>query len=141
MQLSAQLHFRLDQGQACADAYDKLRSAGQATRLEQKANYLAAYVSAGLAAKVPELMSKLGLKPRDSYEVGFNRACAVADVGEYDAAETAVKAAYKVGKCGLVGVLLTFDIFLGGCEYCCALLNIVWQYMYTGPTSSNVHPG
>eukprot|EP00878_Enallax_costatus_P023322 GHUV01024796.1.p1 GENE.GHUV01024796.1~~GHUV01024796.1.p1 ORF type:complete len:527 (+),score=199.75 GHUV01024796.1:936-2516(+) len=43
-------------------------------------------------------MSKLGVKPRDSYEVGYNRACALANVSDYEAAETAVKAAYKMGE-------------------------------------------
>lgn len=29
LQLAAQVNFRLDKGQACADAYDKLKAAGQ----------------------------------------------------------------------------------------------------------------
>lgn len=183
LQLAAQVNFRLDKGQACADAYDKLKAAGQvrapalprvcdvcacvlggrhvaipasvlqgvdnrccSTRaakvsrveeqqlrkgtpptcgapvlrpahrfpaastlsapvsplqvstLEQKTNFLAAYVSAGLSAQLPQLMSQLGIKPRDSFEVGFNRATGLAAAGELEAAETAVKAAYKQGE-------------------------------------------
>lgn len=67
--------------------------------IEQKTNFLAAYVSAGLSAQLPQLMSQLGIKPRDSFEVGFNRATGLAAVGDMEAAETAVKAAYKQGKC------------------------------------------
>jgi signal recognition particle subunit SRP72 len=41
--------------------------------LELKTNLLAAYVSAGLSAQLPELMRQLGIKPRDSFEIAFNR--------------------------------------------------------------------
>lgn len=98
LQLKAQLYFRLDQGQACVDAVDQLGSLGRVAALEQKNNFLAAYISAGLSARIPELMSRLGVKPKDSYEIAFNRACALADVGDVEAAETAVKAAYKQGE-------------------------------------------
>lgn len=81
------------------DAVDQLRSSGQIASLEQKTNFLAAYVSAGLSAKIPDLMSKLGVKPKDSYEIAYNRACALAEVGDAETAETAVKAAYKQGEC------------------------------------------
>jgi hypothetical protein len=70
----------------------------QVSSIEQKTNFLAAYVSAGLSAQLPQLMSQLGIKPRDSFEVGFNRATGLAAVGDMEAAETAVKAAYKQGE-------------------------------------------
>lgn len=40
----------------------------------------------------------MGIKPRDRFEIGFNRATWLAAVGDMEAAETAVKAAYKQGK-------------------------------------------
>lgn len=67
------------------------------TTLEQKTNFVAAYVSAGLAASLPQLMSSLGVKPRDSFELGFNRATGLAAAGDLETAEAAVKAAYKQG--------------------------------------------
>lgn len=98
LQLAAQVHFRLDQGAACVEACDKLKAAGQVSSLELKTNLLAAYVSAGRSAQLPELMRQLGMKPRDSFEIAFNRACGLAEVGDEEAAETAVKAAYKQGE-------------------------------------------
>lgn len=70
----------------------------QVTTLEQKTNFVAAYVSAGLSAQLPQLMSQLGIKPRDSFEIGFNRATGLAAAGDLEAAEAAVKAAYKQGE-------------------------------------------
>lgn len=70
----------------------------QVSSIEQKTNFLAAYVSAGLSAQLPQLMSQLGIKSRDSFEVGFNRATGLAAVGDMEAAATAVKAAYKQGE-------------------------------------------
>ncbi|KAF8057286.1 srp72 [Scenedesmus sp. PABB004] len=98
LQLAAQVCFRLDRGQECVDAVNKLQAAGQLSGMEQKTNLLAAYVSAGLSAQLPELMKALGVKPRDSFEIGFNRAVGLASLGELEAAETAVKAAYKQGE-------------------------------------------
>jgi len=71
----------------------------QVSSLEQKTNFLAAYVSAGLSAQLPALMIQLGIKARDSFEVGFNRATGLAAAGDTEAAEAAVKAAYKQGGC------------------------------------------
>jgi hypothetical protein len=45
----------------------------QVNNLELKTNLLAAYVSAGLSAQLPELMRQLGIKPRDSFEIAYNR--------------------------------------------------------------------
>jgi hypothetical protein len=59
---------------------------------------VAAYVSAGLSASLPQLLSSLGAKPRDSFELGFNRATGLAALGDLPAAEAAVKAAYKQGE-------------------------------------------
>jgi hypothetical protein len=70
----------------------------QVSSLEQKTNLLAAYVTAGLSSSLPDIINKLGIKPRDSFEIAYNRACGMADTREFEAAETAVKAAYKQGK-------------------------------------------
>lgn len=113
LQLAAQVNFRLDKGQACAEAYDKLKAAGQVSTLEQKTNFLAAYVSAGLSAQLPQLMSQLGIKPRDSFEIGFNRATGLAAAGDLEAAETAVKAAYKQGEEALLDDEYTEEEVLG----------------------------
>lgn len=43
--------------------------------MELKTNILAAYVAAGLALELPDLMAALRLRPADSFEVAFNRAC------------------------------------------------------------------
>jgi hypothetical protein len=45
-------------------------------------------------------MSQLGIKPRDSFEIGYNRATGLAAAGDLEAAEAAVKAAYKQGEGG-----------------------------------------
>jgi hypothetical protein len=82
-------------------------NAAQVSTLEQKTNFLAAYVSAGLSAQLPQLMSQLGVKPRDSFEIGFNRATGLAAAGDLEAAEAAVKAAYKLGE--LLGFARWFD--------------------------------
>jgi hypothetical protein len=50
----------------------------QVSSLELKTNLLAAYVSAGLSAQLPELMRQLGIKPRDSFEIAFNRSAKAA---------------------------------------------------------------
>ncbi len=47
----------------------------QEDSLELKTNILAAYVAAGLASELPDLMAALRLRPADSFEVAFNRAC------------------------------------------------------------------
>lgn len=93
----------------------------QVTTLEMKTNLLAAYVTAGLAAQLPELMRQLGIKPRDSFEIAFNRACGLAEAGDTEGAEAAVKAAYKQGEthCGLTNA---DDLAVSASWRCCMLV-------------------
>jgi hypothetical protein len=58
-------------------------------------------------------MSQLGIKPRDSFEVGYNRATGLAAAGDMEAAETAVKAAYKQGEAVGLCVGGWLDVWVG----------------------------
>jgi signal recognition particle subunit SRP72 len=68
--------------------------------LDVKANILAAHVAAGLSAQVPGLISSLNLGKKLRFEAAYNKACAVVECGDYDAAETALKLAIKQGVVG-----------------------------------------
>jgi hypothetical protein len=59
---------------------------------------LAAYVAGGQAKKVPELMAALKITPKSSFEVAFNRACGLVEVGDLAGAETALRMAIKQGE-------------------------------------------
>eukprot|EP00775_Hariotina_reticulata_P001463 gene1463-1805_t len=86
---------------------------GFVASLEQKTNLLAAYVTAGLSSSLPDIINKLGIKPRDSFEIAYNRACGMVVNGETEAAETAVKAAYKQGEEALFDDEFTEEEVLG----------------------------
>lgn len=59
LQLEAQLLYRMGRPKAAIQAYDRLFQALRADALELKTNVLAAYVSAQLAADLPELMGAM----------------------------------------------------------------------------------
>lgn len=65
--------------------------------LELKTNVLAAYVSASLASEIPALMTALKVSSKQSFELGFNKACGLAEVGELAAAENELRLAIKLG--------------------------------------------
>lgn len=75
LQLQAQLEYRKGRNRDCINTYDKLFKQHKEDSLELKTNILAAYVAAGLALELPDLMAALRLRPADSFEVAFNRAC------------------------------------------------------------------
>ena len=53
---------------------------------------------AELSAEVPALMSALQVSSKQSFELGFNKACALLDLGEFSAAETELRMALKTGR-------------------------------------------
>lgn len=55
-------------------------------------------MAAGLARELPDLLAAMKISPKQSFEIGYNRACALVDTGDLTAAETALKVAMKQGK-------------------------------------------
>ncbi|GLC63488.1 Signal recognition particle core component [Pleodorina starrii] len=98
LQLQAQLEYRRGRTRDCINTYDKLFQQHKADSLELKTNVLAAYVAAGLAGELPDLMAALKVKPRDSFEVAFNRACGLVAGGQVAAAEGELRLAIKLGR-------------------------------------------
>lgn len=70
----------------------------QVDSLELKTNVLAAYVSASLASEIPALMTAMKVNSKQSFELGFNKACGLAEVGELAAAENELRLALKLGE-------------------------------------------
>lgn len=88
--------------------------ARQADSLEIKTNAIAAYVAGGLSSRVPELMASLKVAPKASFEVAFNRACALVEGGDLAGAETALRMAIKQGALFWGGGALFEGRFWGG---------------------------
>eukprot|EP00955_Chlamydomonas_euryale_P029112 306746-Chlamydomonas_euryale.AAC.1 len=59
---------------------------------------LAACVAASRASDVPDLMQRLGVSPKASFEVGHNHATALVALGDFAAAETQLRMAVKQGR-------------------------------------------
>ncbi|PNW85354.1 hypothetical protein CHLRE_03g182500v5 [Chlamydomonas reinhardtii] len=98
LQLQAQLEYRRGRSKDCINTYDKLFQQYKADSLELKTNVLAAYVAAGLSAELPDLMAALKVKPRDSFEVAFNRSCGLVEAGQLASAEGELRMALKMGR-------------------------------------------
>jgi hypothetical protein len=65
---------------------------------EVKTNILAAYVAGGQGSEVPGLISRLRVNIKGSFELAYNRACALVATGKLEEAETALKLAIKQGE-------------------------------------------
>ncbi|KAJ9504743.1 hypothetical protein QJQ45_024692, partial [Haematococcus lacustris] len=131
IELSAQLHYRLEGNKECIQLYDTLfqqykvtssmpqqqwpgatraaASAGTtwhgpvehikgAGSLELRTNVLAAYVAAGLSQELEELMAAMKVTAKDSFEIGYNKACGLAECGRLSEAETELRRALKLGR-------------------------------------------
>lgn len=98
LQLEAQLHYRLGNAKQCIQAYDAVYQKHKVDSLEVKSNILAAYVDAELAGQIPELMSNMRITAKQSFELGFNKACGLVKTGAYAAAEKELLMALKLGK-------------------------------------------
>ncbi len=75
-----------------------LPSLPQVESAELQANILAAYVAGHLAAQLPQVMSALKISPRASFEVTFNTACGLLQLGDLAGAEAELRAGLKIGK-------------------------------------------
>jgi signal recognition particle subunit SRP72 len=62
---------------------------------------LAAYVAAGLAKEVVKLMSSMKITSKQSFEIGYNKACGLLELGQYAAAESELKQAFRLGEAAL----------------------------------------
>jgi hypothetical protein len=65
---------------------------------EVKTNILAAYVAGGQGSEVPGLISRLRINIKGSFELAYNRACALVATGKLEEAETALKLGIKQGE-------------------------------------------
>lgn len=69
----------------------------QEETIELRTCVIAAYVSGGRSQEVGAVMDAMQVSAADSYELGFNRACALLDQGEYVAAEEQLQLALRAG--------------------------------------------
>jgi signal recognition particle subunit SRP72 len=65
---------------------------------EVKTNVVAAYVSGGRSSEVPALLTRLKIRPRDSFDFAYNAACASIDRGDLPGAEELLLLAQRVGR-------------------------------------------
>ncbi|GIL73066.1 hypothetical protein Vretimale_4685 [Volvox reticuliferus] len=98
LQLQAQLEYRRGRTRDCIHTYDKLFQQYKVDSLDLKTNVLAAYVAAGLSSELPDLMTALKVRAKDSFEVAFNRACGQVAGGQLAAAEGDLRMAIKQGR-------------------------------------------
>lgn len=98
LQLQAQLHFRLGQSKEAIQAYEKLFKVHNIQSLELKTNMVAAHVAAELSSQVPALMQSMQVTSKQSFELGFNKACALIQSGQLSAAESELRMALKLGR-------------------------------------------
>lgn len=66
---------------------------------------IAAYVAGGKAGEVPAVMEAMKISAKETFEIGFNTACGLADVGKFSEAETCLLFALTQGVCKLCSVL------------------------------------
>lgn len=97
LQLQAQLHYRLNQNKESIKAYDRLFKDHKVESLDLKTNVTAAYVAAELSSEVPGLMTAMQVSSKQSFELGFNKACALLMLGDFAAAESELRQALKLG--------------------------------------------
>ena len=69
----------------------------QVETIELRTCVIAAYVSGGRSREVAAVMEAMQSSAADSYELGFNRACALLDQGDYTAAEEQLELALRAG--------------------------------------------
>ncbi|KXZ56772.1 hypothetical protein GPECTOR_1g696 [Gonium pectorale] len=103
LQLAAQLDYRRGRTRDCINTYQTLVQQYKAGSLELKTNVLAAYVAAGLAAELPDLMAALGVRSKDGFEAAYNAACGLVEAGQLAAAEYELRQALKMGRETLFG--------------------------------------
>lgn len=69
----------------------------QVESLELRTNVIAAYVAGGRSWEVGAVMDAMQVSAADSYEVAFNRACALVEQEDYAAAEQQLQLALRSG--------------------------------------------
>ncbi|GAX79721.1 hypothetical protein CEUSTIGMA_g7162.t1 [Chlamydomonas eustigma] len=98
LQLQAQLNYRLHNSKEAIQSYDRLFKEHKADSIELKTNVVAAYVVAELSKEVPNLISAMQVSSKLSFELGFNKACALIEIGDFEGAETELRLALKTGR-------------------------------------------
>ena len=69
----------------------------QVESLELRTNTVAAYVAGGRSSEAGAVMDAMHSSAADSYELAFNRACALVEQGDYSAAEEQLQLALRTG--------------------------------------------
>ncbi|KAF8388642.1 hypothetical protein HHK36_027319 [Tetracentron sinense] len=95
MQLESQILYRLGRMDACMDIYQKL----QKFKIESlEVNIVAGLISAGRASEVQGMMDILRVKATSSFELAYNTACSLIELGNYTDAEQHLLSARRIGQ-------------------------------------------
>ncbi len=76
---------------------DRTSGIPQVESLELRTNVVAAYVAGGRSSEAGAVMEAMHSSVADSYELAFNRACALMEEGDYPAAEEQLQLALRTG--------------------------------------------
>lgn len=97
IQLTAQLHYRLEQYDTAIREYRELFDTYSVADPEVKTNVLAAHAAAGQAADVDAVSRTLGISAADSFETAFNLACCMLQRGDLDQARDLLLLGIRTG--------------------------------------------
>lgn len=65
--------------------------------MEVKANMLAAFVAGSRASDIPDVSKKYGVSASDGFEIAYNQACGLIDVGDCENAKEQLELALREG--------------------------------------------
>jgi len=98
LHLRAQILLRLGRSKEAIAVYNDLYSKQKDKSFELCTNVLAAYVESERSAEVPQVMEAMKISEKDSYEVGFNKACALIATGKIMEAEEQLLVTQRIGQ-------------------------------------------
>mmetsp|Transcript_13495 Transcript_13495/g.18500 ORF Transcript_13495/g.18500 Transcript_13495/m.18500 type:complete len:680 (-) Transcript_13495:341-2380(-) len=102
LQLRAQVLYRQGNFRDCIAVYENLFNTHKLESQDICTNVLAAYVAAGRAKDVPAIMRAMQMNAADGFEIAYNSATALAELGDLHAAEQQLNLAQRVGTEALV---------------------------------------
>ncbi|KAK9820199.1 hypothetical protein WJX72_007419 [[Myrmecia] bisecta] len=98
LQLEAQLHYRMGHNAEAIKIYSQLFQKHKVTSLELRTNVIAAYVSGNRAAELPAVMEAMKIAAKDGFEIAFNKACGLLEMGDLAGAQEQLHLAQRQGR-------------------------------------------
>ncbi len=119
--LEAQIMYQSGQYARAVELYERVFVQGRKGKdveldAELKSNICAAFIAANQAAKIPVFLKQCGHRQEDeNFELSYNIASGLVDVGELDTALTALTSAHGMYSCAEVSLSFSLSLSLSLC--------------------------